>query len=256
MLLPCRHCLACRIQHTREWAVRLMHELDSHQNASFTTLTYNDESLPKNGSLDKSELQRFFKRLRKAGKVFRYYAVGEYGGRFERPHYHVIFFGQSFLEKNDSVLKEAWPYGFNYTGSVTYDSCRYVAGYCIDKLSGPLAISTYGSNEAPFQLQSKGLGKNWCDKNADKIQAGKQFTSLGRPIGLPAYYKRRLNYKNREAAAQKSLDHFTDVNEFLNSYSLEEMAMRRYEARRIDVVSRDQDALNILARQRLYGRNK
>lgn len=248
--------MACRIQHTREWAVRLIHELDYHSKASFTTLTYDDDHFPKAGSLVKRDLQLFFKRLRRSGKEFRYYACGEYGGKFSRPHYHIIFFGQSFLEKDDPVLREVWPYGFNYSGTVTYDSCRYVAGYCIDKLNGPMADTVYGSNERPFQLQSKGLGKQWCDSHASEIVSGKEFTSLGRPIGLPAYYKRRLDYKNISSAASKSLAHYQDVNDHIESISLEDMAMRRYEARRIDVISRDQEALNIEARQRLYGRNK
>jgi hypothetical protein len=246
--------MACRIQHTREWAVRLVHELDSYDAASFTTLTYDDEHIPKAGSLVKRDLQLFFKRLRKAGREFRYYACGEYGGKFQRPHYHIIFFGQSFMKKDDPLLREVWPYGFNYSGTVTYDSCRYVAGYCIDKLSGPLADAAYASNERPFQLQSKGLGRDWCDKNADQIKSGKEFTSLGRPIGLPAYYKRRLDYKNTSVAAERSLSHYKDLSDHLESIDLVEMALRRTEARRIEVLSRDQDALNIEARQHLYGR--
>lgn len=80
----------------------------------FVTLTYNNENLPADGSLDKSHLQKFFKRLRKKTR-FRYFACGEYGevcrtcgkssplckcARFiksiGRPHYHVCIFGYQF----------------------------------------------------------------------------------------------------------------------------------------------------------------
>lgn len=256
MLVPCRRCMACRIQHTREWAVRLMHELESYNEASFTTLTYDDEHLPVDLSLKKRHLQLFFKRFRKTGAGFRYYACGEYGGRFGRPHYHIIFFGQTFSKRDDKRLLEVWPYGFNSSGTVTYDSCRYVAGYCIDKLSGPLADLEYGSKEPPFQLQSKGLGRDWCDKNRDSIISGKQFTSLGKPTGLPSYYKRRLDFKPTQAAAERNLSHYKDLSEHLVSYDLADMALRRLEARRLEVATRDQDKLDIEARQRLYGRNK
>lgn len=255
MLIPCRRCMACRIQHTREWAVRLMHELEYHSKACFTTLTYDNDHLPEAGGLVKKDLQLFFKRLRRRDMSFRYFACGEYGGLFKRPHYHIIFFGQDFKKRGDPVLLEAWNYGFNSTGTVTYDSCRYVAGYCIDKLTGPMALEVYGDREPPFQLQSKGLGREWCDEFADQLKDGKEFTLQGRPIGMPAYYARRLDFKDTYRAAKKSMSHHEDVMEHVD-IGLEQMALRRYEAARIDVLSRDQDGHNLEARQRLYGRNK
>ena len=63
--LPCGHCTGCRIQRAREWASRLIHEMSYHEKNTFITLTYDNEHLPKDESIDKDELQRFFKRLRK-----------------------------------------------------------------------------------------------------------------------------------------------------------------------------------------------
>ena len=59
LLVPCGKCLACRISKRREWSVRMLHELSSYDDAVFLTLTYADEFLPPNGSLDKAELQKF-----------------------------------------------------------------------------------------------------------------------------------------------------------------------------------------------------
>ena len=158
LLVPCRHCIACRVAHTREWSMRLVNELDYWDHAAFTTLTYDDDHLPQDNGLHKRDLQLFFKRLRKETLGnYKYYAAGEYGGRFGRPHYHMIVFGLDVIRRDDPLLNLCWPYGFNYSGNVTYDSCRYVAQYCIDKLSGPMAEEAYGNRERPFQLQSKGI---------------------------------------------------------------------------------------------------
>ena len=65
MLVPCGKCLHCKLNSAKMWSIRIMHELKSWDSALFVTLTYNDEHLPKDNSLDKRDLQLFFKRLRK-----------------------------------------------------------------------------------------------------------------------------------------------------------------------------------------------
>lgn len=82
MVLPCGKCKGCKMAHSREWAFRLLCELDTYQGQGiFLTLTYDDLHLPKDLSLHKEDLQNFFKRLRKAlpGVKIKYYACGEYG---------------------------------------------------------------------------------------------------------------------------------------------------------------------------------
>ena len=89
----------CRIALSREWATRVLHESDYWDHSCFTTLTYNNEHLPKDGSLHKDELQKFFKRLRKylGDRKMKYFACGEYGDEGHRPHYHAILFGIDYL---------------------------------------------------------------------------------------------------------------------------------------------------------------
>lgn len=43
--LPCGRCIGCKLERSRQWAVRLMHEAQLHKKTSFITLTYNDKSL-------------------------------------------------------------------------------------------------------------------------------------------------------------------------------------------------------------------
>lgn len=89
---PCGKCMACKISRTTDWTIRNCCEYAYHDTASFVTLTYNDDNLPKDFSVHKRELQCFFDDLQhrfKAhdGRKIKYFACGEYGGERNRPHY-------------------------------------------------------------------------------------------------------------------------------------------------------------------------
>lgn len=140
---PCGQCLPCRINRRRVWTLRLLLELRDFSTASFVTLTYAPEFLPKNGSLDRSAPTLFLKRLRK--KVYprkvRYYVAGEYGGQTGRPHYHLILFGiDPFADEH--AIKACWTdaktkksLGLVHIGTCEHDSIQYVAGYVTKKLA-------------------------------------------------------------------------------------------------------------------------
>lgn len=137
---PCGQCLPCRINKRRVWTHRLMLEGFCHPSSLFVTLTYSPEFLPEGGTLVKRHLQLFFKRLRKSLSplLFRYYAVGEYGERYSRPHYHLILFGLS--QSHVAAVRRAWidpetgsPIGLVHVGSGQRLSYQYVAGYVTKK---------------------------------------------------------------------------------------------------------------------------
>ena len=65
LTVSCGSCIGCRLERSRQWAVRIMHEAQMHDSNSFLTLTYNDEHLPANGSLKLSDFQQFCRNLRK-----------------------------------------------------------------------------------------------------------------------------------------------------------------------------------------------
>jgi len=44
--LACGQCRGCRLERSRQWAMRCMHEAAQHERNSFITLTYDDENLP------------------------------------------------------------------------------------------------------------------------------------------------------------------------------------------------------------------
>lgn len=136
-IFPCGQCLVCRSKRRREWTARIMLEAMLWSDTSFVTLTYRDDDLTQTPqgrfTLVKDDLQRFFKRLRKRGFRFRYFAVGEYGSITQRPHYHVIFFGLGLLDGR--AISDAWKMGMVHVGTLSRGSAQYCSGYVSKKMT-------------------------------------------------------------------------------------------------------------------------
>lgn len=204
--LPCGRCILCRVDKAAEWATRCMHEkrMFPHADSSFVTLTYNDANLPEGGTLVPRDLQLFMKRLRnETGPGVRFYASGEYGGLFGRPHYHVLLFNRGFdgdkrvykqgKRPDDTLytskfLERLWPVGHSCFGDVSYESCRYVAGYVIDKITGDKAADWYQGREPEFSRMSKGIGLSYYQKYAHEIYAHDSVVINGAERRPPRYY--------------------------------------------------------------------
>lgn len=153
--VSCGQCIGCRFDQSRQWAIRAVHEASLYEDNSFITLTYNNENLPKDHSVSKEVIQKFFKRYRKEinkhapGKQIRFMACGEYGSLRNRPHYHAIIFNwrdpnERLWSKSKSgellyrspVLEKAWQYGHSSVGNVTFQSAAYTARYVTKKQMG------------------------------------------------------------------------------------------------------------------------
>lgn len=214
--IPCGKCLECRLKYSREWAIRCMHEAQMHASSSFVTLTYATEHLPFDGSVSKIEWQRFMKRLRyyygKSG--LRFLAVGEYGGKRSRPHYHALLFGLDFPDKvffqysrdgktplyRSPMLEKAWGKGICVIGDVTFESAAYVARYCLKKVDSAASARDYdrvhmqtGSCvqlEPEFLLSSRdgGIGRPFYDLYKDDIWRHDQVVIDGRTMTPPHRY--------------------------------------------------------------------
>lgn len=155
--VACGRCSGCRVDRARDWQVRLVHESKLHHSSVFATFTYSPEFEPLDGSLVERDMQLFIKRLRKArpGQRISYFYAAEYGDQTLRPHYHAIIFGVDFPDRvkhsgtdahtlyRSEELSRLWGKGFASFGSVTADSCRYVADYVFKKFSGDLADARY-----------------------------------------------------------------------------------------------------------------
>lgn len=148
---PCGQCMPCRLNRRRVWTHRLLLEQLQHGDSSFVTFTYNDESLPADGSLDPKHMQDWLKRFRKAIQPVkvRYFLVGEYGDVTERPHYHAAIFGyppchylrSRYSSRRSSCclicdqLRDTWGKGHILSGTLEEHSAQYVAGYVTKKLT-------------------------------------------------------------------------------------------------------------------------
>lgn len=129
--LPCGTCIGCRTGRAREWAVRCSLEEKSHATTCWATLTYEEKYKPP--TLKKDHLQGFLKRLRSRVKhPLRFFASGEYGDKFGRPHFHAILFGVALGE--GSQVEQAWPYGQAQVDVLTPAAISYVAGYTSKKV--------------------------------------------------------------------------------------------------------------------------
>jgi len=154
--IPCGQCIGCRLERSRQWAIRCVHEATLHEDNCFVTLTYKPELLPADGSLNKKHFQDFMKRLRfHTNKKIRYYHCGEYGSQFQRPHYHALLFGLDFPDKKlwkesegfklytSETLSSIWGFGFVTIAAVTFETAAYTARYILKKQNGDSAADHY-----------------------------------------------------------------------------------------------------------------
>ena len=219
---PCGKCLSCRKARRKDWMMRLEHELHTSKDAIFLTLTYDDDHMPDNASLVKADLQKFYKRLRRKlePRRIRYYSAGEYGTRTIRPHYHSIIYGLSLLPVDKQLVMSCWDkcdwrvdtIRDKSFGSVTPESISYVTGYIADKLSNRdnklIYIDT--NREIPFQLCSKGLGRDYVAKYTDELMENIHIKKQGKELPLPRYYRKKLNI---ERSNNERFDQLCEENE-------------------------------------------
>lgn len=196
MPLPCGQCIWCKLERSRQWAIRCVHESELHADNCSLTLTYDDAHLPADRSLDVSHLQLFWKRLRKRfprsrGDGIKYFQCGEYGEACRvcrlsrklcessklhsfvpglgRPHYHACVFNFDFSDKvpekrsvsgsmlyRSPALDDLWGQGKALLGDVSFESAAYVARYCLKKISGKDASAHYEGRLPEFVTMSRG----------------------------------------------------------------------------------------------------
>lgn len=165
---PCGQCLPCRINKRRIWAHRIILESLFHDSSVFLTLTYSDDHIPQGDffhprtgqvyapfSVNPEEHRLFMNKLRfhfkdQFDRELRFYMVGEYGEKTQRPHYHYVLFGyprcvdgaryvgRRFIScrcPRCDFLRNIWGKGEIFLGELNVDSANYVAGYVTKKLT-------------------------------------------------------------------------------------------------------------------------
>ena len=184
--VPCGRCIACRINKAKEWTGRCLMEYDYWDDAVYLTLTYDNEHIPDDRSVHKSVLQKFFKRLRKDldSRPIKYFACGEYGGKFGRCHYHALIFGLNAYKDYDMIVK-AWSFGHVEFGPVIPKTIGYVCGYVSKKITDYKADDLYRDSgfEPPFRIMSRGIGDRFVEQHKDILrERGFTFMNVHYPI--------------------------------------------------------------------------
>jgi len=132
--------MPCRLNRLRLWQGRLLLESTQHPSSLFVTLTYSDEFLPHKGWLKPVDLQRYLKRVRRShDSPVRFFAVGEYGDKTWRPHFHLALFGDFRSEQRDDRLYHAavvdsWKFGHVHLGLLTPQSAAYMTRYTVKRM--------------------------------------------------------------------------------------------------------------------------
>lgn len=234
--LPCGQCIGCRLERSRQWAVRCMHEASLHPCNSFLTLTYDDEHIrwsPVTGeqTLYKRDLQLFMKRLRKHLEPLkvRFFACGEYGDNTYRPHYHLILFGFDFRSDRrlykmsnagfpyyiSDTLNKLWSFGYCLVADVSFDSCAYVARYVTKKLNGEAGRIKYEGIQPEFVNMSRrpGIGADWFAKYAGDVYPYDRVIIVDndkvRKLRPPKYYDKlydAINHDEMELIKEKRVE--------------------------------------------------
>ena len=283
--LPCGQCIGCRIERSRQWAIRCVHEASLYENNCFITLTFSDEHLPKDRSLNVRHWQLFMKRLRKRfGADIRFYHCGEYGEKFGRPHYHACVFNFDFPDKKlwktnngqriytSEILSELWGQGFCTIGSVTFESAAYVARYIMKKVNGAAAEDHYQyidpetgeifDRKPEYTTMSRrpGIGKAWFDKYYKDVYPGDFVVLNGKKMRPPRYYDTQYEIlypseyeklkEDRKVNAQKYVDNNT--KERLNVREQVQRLRLKKLIRPLDQEPQHEDSQNSYDSQDLY----
>lgn len=254
--LPCGGCIGCRIKVARDWTIRCLLELREHDDATWATLTYDDDHLPP--TLVKPHLSGYLKRLREAvftrawraaptadltpperralrqqirqDTAVRFFGVGEFGDRTNRPHYHVILYG---VARDDPLVQLAWKFGHVRSDPVTPQSIAYTAGYAQKKIRrhyGPARSFIVPDGERlavlkhqePFRL---------CSRRPGIAGSARRFTTSWRDSaihrGVPVSVPRYLHNAWREIASENDLAALESEREYWRESSLDDAYHRR-----------------------------
>lgn len=218
--LPCGQCWGCKLERSRQWAMRCMHEASLYDSNCFLTLTVDDAHLPARPSLDHGMFKDFLRRLTYFyQRPVRYYMCGEYMEKGDRPHFHALLFDFDFPDKalvrqldakcdvyRSPRLEKLWTHGWSSIGAVTFESAAYVARYCLKKISGERATEHYARIDAQgtysirpeYACMSRrpGIGKPWLDKFMTDVYPVDYVIVNGRECRPPRSYDKLFEAKD------------------------------------------------------------
>lgn len=211
-MVSCKKCPECLAVRRAGMAFQLQQENKRAQSSAFLTLTYNEENVPisPNGyqTLNTKDWQLFMKRLRKdKNPNLKYFTAGEYGDKFQRPHFHSILFNLSPEKTEIDYLEEKWDNGSISIGDVTDYSILYTTKYLMKGSWNEQKLDTDDDRLREKYYSSKGLGENFLTPQMRKHIENKDLTSInmqGNEMKIPDYYLKRIYSENKLKAIRKN----------------------------------------------------
>lgn len=219
-------------------------------------------------SLDVRDFQLFMKRLRKkfSKQKIRFFHCGEYGDKYNRPHYHSALFNFDFPDKElwridngnklytSKILSELWPFGWSTVGALTYESAAYVARYCLKKVTGRAAADHYLTvdentgeittlrPEYTTMSRRPGIASNWINQFLDDVYPTDFITHGGKKYRPPKYYDKVLQltrpYEFDDMKYQRTLN---AVNFYANNTPDRLMIREKIQQKKADLLLRNHD---------------
>lgn len=268
----CGQCLFCRINKRRLWTHRILLESLMHTDNAFITLTYSPENLPENGTLVPKHLTDYIKRLRKNyGQAIRYYAVGEYGDKSCRPHYHIAAFGIHF---QNSAIGKSWKYGHIHSGTITKDSAQYIASYTVKKLTSKDDARLCGRYPEFARMSRKpGIGAGAVAKIARDLETKEGSELIAKMLDVPStithdgkqwpigrYLKQRLRdeigYENLGNDTPETQARAAEMQVLLDSKNYFDRPLKSFEKTSILNAHNAQKQLNSERRFKIFNQSK
>lgn len=227
--VPCGRCAACRSRESLDWSTRLMIEDKSSACSWFVSLSLSDyflhfinkdnfevkqlkdltdwDSDAWVNTLSKDYLKRFLDRFRHRERFKdsppKWFAIGEYGSKSSREHYHVIFFFRQPVDFDviNYELTYAWMQDGYSIGNITVapvipERIYYITGYVIEKVDPVLPDPAC---QPTFRLVSNGIGKDYIkiNKRFHGHDPKRRYVTLdgGAKVHMPRYYSDKLYNK-------------------------------------------------------------
>lgn len=214
-----------------------------HANSSFITLTYAEERY----DLVPKDLQDWLKRFRRAVSPakLRFFAVGEYGDRTQRPHYHAAIFGHPACYGGISnrlrgepcpcpacsVVRETWGFGHVMVARLEMKSAQYIAGYVTKKMTSRDHPGLYGRHPEFARMSLRpGIGANAMHdvasvlmqyglENKGDVPPALRFGSRIMPLGRYLRSRLRVLVGKDEKSPEASLQALENQLQIVRSYS-------------------------------------
>lgn len=256
--VPCGRCPKCLVRRADSWIFRILQEERTALSSYFLTLTYDDDHVPitdnKFMTLVKRDFQLFMKRLRRAHprghRPLKYYACGEYGSRFQRPHYHVVilnadprYFNEAWCDDEGVMIGDV----FYQDRPLTSNEVGYTTGY----MNKPKIVPCHRRDDRlrEFSCMSKRLGLSYLTPeivNYHRSDVSRNFVTLpgGTKSALPRYYADRIYTDEDKEARAPYMDstirrqHKATYDEHIRLYgSADDFIRAQAEARRSAVVN-------------------